>query len=340
MSAADGPILVTGALGCIGSWTVRELLATGAQVVALDPAGDTRRLAMLTSPDLMSGMRLVPADITDLGTIEQLLVEHGVQEIIHLAALQLPFCRADPPRGAAVNVLGTVNVFEAARRAGVTRVVFTSSVAVFDQKGGRVESDATPRPASHYGVYKLANEGTARAYWHDFGVSSIGIRPMTVYGPGRDRGLTSSPTKAILAAVLGCSYEIGFGGSSLFHHAGDVARALVAAVRTSTEGARILNLNGAHATVSEILETLRDLLGQAADGITAKTEPIPFPDDVDTTGLDVIGPPTVTPLHEGIADTVRFFSDLRSRGALVPEDHGLLISNGAAVDRESPPDAP
>lgn len=333
MSVADGPVLVTGALGCIGSWTVRELLATGAEVVALDPAGDTRRLKSVTSPDLLDGMRLVDGDVTDLESMERLLGEHGVQQIIHLAALQLPFCRADPPRGADVNVQGTVNVFEAARRTGATRVVFTSSMAVFDQQGGRVESDAIPRPASHYGVYKLANEGTARAYWNDFGLSSVGIRPMTVYGPGRDRGLTSSPTKAMLAATLGCSYEIGFGGSSLFHHAVDVARALVAATRAPSEGSFVLNLNGARATVSEIIRILGDLLGASADGITAKSEPIPFPDDADTTGLDVIGPPIVTPLREGIAGTVDFFHDLESRGALVPEDHGLLIDNGVAVDR-------
>jgi nucleoside-diphosphate-sugar epimerase len=115
----------------------------------------------------------------------------------------VPFCRADPPRGALVNVVGTVNVFEAARRrAGqMAPVVYTSSIAVFtaddaDPASGRLTAAAYPHPPNHYGVFKQANEGNARIYWLDSGVSSIGVRPMTIYGVGRDQGMTSGPTKA------------------------------------------------------------------------------------------------------------------------------------------------
>ncbi len=326
---------MTGALGCIGSWTVRQLLEAGTPVVALDPSGDTRRLRLLTSSELMEGVRLVAADITDLAALEAAMVDNDVDRIIHLAALQLPFCRADPPGGARVNVVGTVNLFEAARRLGITKLVYTSSIAVFDQPGGRIEAHAVPRPTSHYGVYKLANEGTARAYWHDFDLPSIGIRPMTVYGPGRDRGLTSSPTRAMLAAVLGCRYEIGFGGSTLFHYAADVARALLTAVETPIEGALVFNLNGVHATIPELVSILGEILGPSGEGVFAGEDPIPFPDDVDTSGLELLGPPSVTPLREGIDATVRFFVDLHARGALIPEDHGLVIEEGVATDRES-----
>jgi nucleoside-diphosphate-sugar epimerase len=241
--------------------------------------------------------------------------------------------------GALVNVVGTVNVFQAARRAGVPHVVYTSSIAVFDRgpEKGRLMADAPARPASHYGAYKLANEGTARAYWNDFGVSSIGIRPMTVYGPGRDQGLTSSPTKAVLAAVLGYAYEIGFGGATLFHFAGDVGRALVAAARSSVDGAHVANLNGVRAPVSDIVASLQDLVGSSADGITLNPSALPFPDDVDTSGLDIIGPPPVTPLSEGVAATVEFFRDLQSRVALDPAEHGLVVEDGIALDRESAP---
>jgi UDP-glucuronate 4-epimerase len=335
VTSAEGSVLVTGALGCIGSWTVRLLLEAGIPVVALDPSPDTRRLRLLTSPELMEGVQLVTADITDLAAVEGSMIDHDVDRIIHLAALQLPFSRADPPRGALVNVVGTVNLFEAARRLGITKLVYTSSIAVFDQPGGRVETHAVPRPISHYGVYKLANEGTARAYWHDFGVPSIGIRPMTVYGPGRDRGLTSSPTRAMLAAVLGCRYQVGFGGSTLFHYAADVARALMTAVETPVDGARVFNLNGVHVTIPELVSVLGEILGPSSEGVFPGENPIPFPDDVDTSGLELLGPLPVTPLREGIDETVRFFADLHARGALVPEDHGLVIEGGVAIDRES-----
>lgn len=328
------PVLVTGGLGCIGAWTINQLLVDDNAVVVLDPSDDLRRLRQIAPPDLIAGVRVETGDVTDLTTVERVIADHGVDRIIHLAALQVPSCRADPPRGALVNVVGSVNLFEAARRAEIPRVVYTSSIAVFDEADG-VGADAVPRPQSHYGVYKLANEGTARAYWNDFAISSIGVRPMTVYGPGRDRGLTSSPTKAMLAAVLGCRYEVAFGGSTLLHYARDVGRALVAAVQQPVEGAHVVNLNGVATSVVDIVASVQRVVGSSAENITVGDTAIPFPHDIDTTGLDLIGPPPVTPLDEGIAATVGFFRDLQARRDLHPEEHGLIVDDGIAVDSES-----
>jgi nucleoside-diphosphate-sugar epimerase len=328
------PVLVTGALGCIGAWTVRELLVAGATVVGIDSTANARRLRQITPPDLVDQVHVVSADVGDLASLQSAIETWEVGRIVHLAALQVPACRSDPPRGAVVNVVGTANVFEAARSAGFKSVVYTSSAAVFNQAGGRVEADAIPEPTSHYGVYKLANEGTARAYWQEFGVSSIGIRPMTVYGPGRDRGLTSSPTKALLAAVLGCGYEIAFGGATLLHYARDVGRALVNATHAEVEGAHVVNLNGTRSTMSDFLMMTRRLAGPRADGISVNHRALPFPDDADTTGLDIIGPPPITPLEDGIAETLEFFRALDHTGELHPEDHGLVVEEGIARDIE------
>jgi UDP-glucuronate 4-epimerase len=335
MRYSGNSVLVTGALGCIGSWTVSQLVEKGIRVVALDPSDDDRRLSYLMSSELMDGVQRTPTGINDLAALETIIADNDVDRIIHLAALQLPFCRADPPEGALVNVVGTVNVFEAARRAGIDKLVYASSVAVFDQQGGRVERDTTPRPTSHYGVYKLANEGTANAYWHEFGLPSIGIRPMTVYGPGRDRGLTSSPTRAMLAAVLGCSYEIGFGGTTLFQYAPDVALALIAATEVRVEGAQVINLNGVRSRIADVVAITQRLVGPAAYGITVNPRVLPFPDDVGTDGLDTIGIGEATTLEDGVASTMEFFEDLRTRGVLDPEQHGLFVDGQRAVDVES-----
>src|SRR6476659_7341340 len=133
MSARDDRFLGTGALGCIGAWTVRGLVRDGAQVVALDVGSDARRLRLIMNPDEIAAVTFVTGDITDLTAVEAVLDTHGITNVIHLAALQVPFCRADPPRGALVNVVGTVNVFEAARRRAekMAPVVYTSSMAVF-----------------------------------------------------------------------------------------------------------------------------------------------------------------------------------------------------------------
>ena len=184
-------------------------------------------------------------------SVEEALDQHGITNIIHLAALQVPFCRADPSLGARVNVVGTVNIFEAARRRAdrIRQVVYTGSVGMFDAADAdpdtnRLENDATAHPINLYGVYKQANEGTARVYWGENGVSSIGLRPMTVYGPGRDQGMTSSPTKAIIAAVLGRPATIGFSGRTLLQYADDVARTLLIASRSDLRGANAFNLGG------------------------------------------------------------------------------------------------
>ena len=103
--------LVTGALGCIGAWTVRELVREGVPVVAFDVGKDPRRLALIMAADELAKVTLVSGDITDLAALERGLVDHDITNVVHLAALQVPFCRADPPLGARVNVVGTVNVF-------------------------------------------------------------------------------------------------------------------------------------------------------------------------------------------------------------------------------------
>jgi nucleoside-diphosphate-sugar epimerase len=141
-------------------------------------------------------------------------------------------------------------MFEAVKRRGpgMAPLVYTSSIAAFadddaDPATGRLTVEATGHPRTHYGVYKVANEGNARVYWLDDGVPSIGLRPMTVYGVGRDQGMTSGPTKAVVAAVLGLPYTVAFGGPTLFQYAEDVAgpwsrRAAVASA------AHVFNLPG------------------------------------------------------------------------------------------------
>lgn len=97
MSARAERFLVTGALGCIGAWTVRGLVRDGAGVVALDVGSDARRLRLIMTPEELAAVTFVTGDITDLAAVEAVLDGNGITNVIHLAALQVPFCRADPP---------------------------------------------------------------------------------------------------------------------------------------------------------------------------------------------------------------------------------------------------
>ena len=330
MSARAERFLVTGALGCIGAWTVRGLVRDGAQVVALDVGSEARRLRLIMTPDELATVTFVTGDITDLASVEAVLDGNGITNVIHLAALQVPFCRADPPRGALVNVVGTVNIFEAVRRRAdaMAPVVYTSSMAVYtaddaDPVTGRLTVDAVPHPPNHYGVYKQANEGNARIYWLDTGLSSVGVRPMTVYGVGRDQGMTSGPTKAIVAAVLGVPYRVSFSGPTMYQYAPDVARTLIAASRTAVEGAHVFNLPGEVADGRRLAAAIEAAVPGAGQSIEFEPGDLPFPSEIDHDGIEAIDPAPATPLAAGVAETVEVLQALARDGRLDPADHGL-----------------
>jgi UDP-glucuronate 4-epimerase len=333
--------LVTGALGCIGAWTVRELVREGVPVVAFDVGKDPRRLALIMSPDELANVTFVSGDITDLDGLDRTLSEHGITNVVHLAALQVPFCRADPPLGARVNVVGTVNVFEAVKRrgAGMAPVVYTGSIGMFsasdaDPTTGQLREDADPHPGNHYGVYKYANEGNARIYWADSGVPSVGLRPMTVYGAGRDQGMTSSPTVAIAAAVLGTPFRISFGGATLFQYAEDVAKTLLIASRAAPDGARVFNMGGSAVAIDDWITAIDAVVPGARDLLTVEPKPLPFPSDIQHDGIAALGDVPVTPYKEAIEATARIYQRLAAEGRLVGTEQGVpavAAAGGPAV---------
>ena len=174
--------LVTGANGCIGAWVVKALLDRGDHPVIFDLTDDQTRLAQLLPEDERREVRIECGDLADFDAVQRALDESGAERIIHLAGLQVPFCKADPIAGARVNVLGTVHVFEAALRAGIDRVAYASSAAVYGPDSERVDESMACVPTTHYGVYKCANEGSARVYYQDSGLTTVGLRPLTEGG--------------------------------------------------------------------------------------------------------------------------------------------------------------
>ena len=300
--------LVTGVLGCLGAWVARAVLADGDEVIGYDLGDDTARLRLVLG-DEADRVTLVRGDITDLDALERALDEHAITRVVHLAALQVPFVRANPPLGMRVNVAGTVNVFEAVakRLDRIPGVAYASSTAVYSA------SDPSPAPESGgtspgtlYGVSKLADEGIARVYAADVGLPSIGLRPYVVYGPGRDQGMTSGPTAAMLAAVHGEPYAIGFTGTAQYDYAPDVARAFVTAASAAREGAAVYNAPGVPASVEEVVAAIRRVVPEAE--ITWSGDPLPFPPALESVGFDRdVGPFPRTPLDVGVAATIEHF---------------------------------
>ena len=318
--------LVTGALGCLGAWTLKALLELGEEPVGFDlPGSDDARLRLVLSEEERARVTLVSGDITDSGAVGAALDDHAITNVVHLAAMQVPLVRADPERGARVNVHGTVVVLEAikARLNRIRGLAYASSTAVYNA------SDHSPAPESGgtapstlYGVFKLANEGTARVYWHDDDVASIGIRPYVVYGPGRDQGLTSGPSLAMEAAARGDGFTIAYGGTAQYDFAPDVGRAFALAARNATEGAHVANFPGTPADMAEVVAAIEAAAPDAAGKITWAENPLPFPASLQSGLLErLVGPIRHTPLSEGVTRTVERFRELTTRSRHEPSTH-------------------
>jgi len=310
-SEFDGPVLVTGAGGCIGSWVVALLARAGVPVAVFDLTEDRRRPGLLMSDAELAGVRWLTGDIADTRSVMLAVEASQARAIIHLAALQVPFCKADPVAGAKVNVVGTVNVFEAARKYGIKRIAYASSVAAL----GAIEEGAMP---TLYGAYKYCDEQIARVYAQDWAVPSVGIRPGVVYGVGRDQGMTSKTTVAILAAAAGKPYTIAFRGGVSWLHAGECAAAFIRAVAAERRGAPVFNMNGVYAPVEEGVRILKRIAPAAAIDVVG--QPIAFPmDRSDNPLMDYVGDYGRVPLEDGIRDAYESFRRLLAAGKVSAE---------------------
>lgn len=322
---ANETFLLTGAHGCIGAWAVKRLLEAGARVVIFDSSPDARRLRLIMSEDEIARVKLIVGDITEAESLPPVIENHAVTRIIHLAGLQVPTCRVNPRLGAMVNVIGTINVFEAALRVPerISKIVYASSAAVFgpiDEERAITERDA-PQPATHYGVFKRCNENNARVYYLDHGLSSIGLRPLTVYGVGRDFGLTSDPTKAMKAAVVGRPFHIRFGGRTDFQYVADTAALFIRAAMSDLTGAHVFNQHGETVHIAEIVAEIERAWPDARGRITHASEPLSIPAEMDDALIRAaLGHTQATPLGEGVQATVAAFARLHGEGRLETTD--------------------
>jgi UDP-glucose 4-epimerase len=258
-------VLVTGGAGFIGSHLVAALVAAGAQVRVLDNfrTGKPENLAGLP-------VELIDGDVAELAVV-QTAVAHCTH-IFHLAAMvSVPESVKNPALNHRINVTGTFNVFEAARQAGVKRVVYASSSAVY----GDLPQLPTPEegivaPISPYGAAKWINEITAATYRTTFGLEAIGLRYMNVFGPRQD---PSSPYSGVLSIFCRSALEetavtiYGDGTQTRdFVFVEDVVQANLRAAHLPSSQLPthpIFNVGrGEPTTINEVVEMLTELVGR------------------------------------------------------------------------------
>ena len=325
--APEPRFLITGAKGFIGAWIVKNLVERGDRPCVFDLATESQRLRALLSEEQLSSPRFIEGDITHLSELDRAVTENGVTHLIHLAALQVPACATDPPLGGLIDVVGTLNVFEVARRRRnqVKRVVYASSAAVFGPEEfyghTTVGEGAALLPGTHYGVFKQCNEGNARVYYANDGISSVGLRPWAVYGVGRDQGITSGPTKAIKAAVVGQQYTICFTGGLDLQYVNDTAQIFLRCAESDLDGAKVYTLRGSVTQTAEFIATLSQIVPRSRDLVRAEGKALPIAHDLDDSALvGDLGEVPRTPLNQGIRETLDIFERLHREGRLDTSD--------------------
>jgi UDP-glucose 4-epimerase len=256
VSASDG-ILVTGGAGFVGATLVRRLVAGSYRVRVLDnlSTGDAAHLDGVDA-------ELVKGDIRDAAALDDAL--EGMTAIIHLAAAgSVVGSVADPAGNFEVNVIGTFRVLDAARRAGVERVVLASTGgALIGDAAPPVNELSLPKPISPYGASKLAGEGYAHAFAKTYGVRTVAIRFGNVYGPwcDRKRGVLNVFFESIHSGAPLIIYGDG-SASRDYVHVDDISNALQLALEKDVPGGTVLH---AASGVETTIRDLADLCRQAA----------------------------------------------------------------------------
>lgn len=308
--------LVTGAQGCIGSWVVKRLIEAGHEVITFDVNDSLARLEMISGPEVVGKVDRRVGRIEDTEAVKRLVLDEGIGHIVHLAAVLMPFCQKNPVQGGLINVIGTLNLFEAARDAGANgnpvRIVYASSSAVWGPASeygeGALTEDLPVKPATHYGVFKAANERNARIFFNENGISSIGLRPWTVFGPGRDAGLTADPTLAMRAVAQRKPFQIRLSGHMDLQYVRDVADIFIQCLFSPAQGAHVFNLRGDIVEMEELRRRLAEIRPEALELISVAGPAVPVAYRMDDSALvRTVGDVPRTPLRAAIVETIEAF---------------------------------
>jgi UDP-glucose 4-epimerase len=243
-------VLVTGGMGVLGSMVSEALVARGERPVLYARHFDRSLMA----PEVLDRSEFVRGDVLDLPNLVHAIRAHRVRRVVHMAALLIGECQANPWLGFKVNAEGAVNVFEAARMTDVARVVYTSSKSVYGAVGGvhghptyaPLPEDAPKNPIRVYDVTKLAGEHMAQNYAASFGLDVVTLRFASTFGPGKlvRHGPVSWHSRLVENALAGQPARLPQGGDQpddmIYHR--DIAEAIVLACYAERLEHRVFNV--------------------------------------------------------------------------------------------------
>lgn len=293
--------VVTGGSGFVGSHVVDRLVGAGAaRIVVFDKVVREDNLAEA----MPSGaVEIVEGDVTDVDAVRR--VVDGVAGVFHMAVLPLGPTIEQPRLALDVNVAGTFNVFEAAKDAGVDKVVFSSASSVYGDTDETMDESHPLGARTMYGASKIAGEYFLRSFNDQYGLPYVTLRYMNVYGPRQEGGLVMAVARRVLSGQP--PSITGDGAQSFdFVHVADVADANVAAMVSAVSGEEFNVGSGTEASAREIAERLIDLVGADVE--------VTYQPDVrvlmrrrvgsNEKARELLGWEASIPLEQGLRDTV------------------------------------
>jgi UDP-glucose 4-epimerase len=270
MKLEGSKILVTGGAGLIGSTTIDQLLSNEkpAEIVIFDnmTRGTTRNLENALKDERV---KLIKGDIRDRNAV--LKVTEGMDAVIHMAAIRITACAADPREAMEVMNDGTFNVIDAAHQQGVKKVLAASSASILGL------ADSFPTTEDHhpynnrtwYGASKIMLEGLLRSYNDMYGLNYVAMRYFNVYGPRMD--VEGKYTEVLVRWVQRINQGVpplilGDGKTSMdFIYIEDLARANVLALKSDVSDEVLHIASGVETSLSELATTTMKVMGAPAD---------------------------------------------------------------------------
>jgi nucleoside-diphosphate-sugar epimerase len=295
-------ILVAGGAGFIGSHLVKALVEKGEKVVVFDLHPHLELKA-----DLTEGVRFIQGDATDITDVLHAVKQFEVKEVYHFIALLADVSQKKPLLAQRVNVESTLNFLETARILNLRRIIFASSVAVYDPKvPSPVKEDAPLRPASVYGATKVLSEFYGMHYHRMFGIDFRALRFTTVYGLGKSGGSTGPCSKMIENAAAGLPTLIEAADAVTdWIYVKDAVDSLLRIRKVQNPNERIYNIGGQTLSVRELAGVVKRFIPNAAIDLEEKYT-FPWPPSYDCSkALDELGYSPSFNIEEGIKDFVQ-----------------------------------
>jgi len=303
-------VLVTGALGHIGMWVATRLLEEGDTVIAFDERmADFDRLATDELKAHAARIHQESGDVMDPAVLETLFEKHAgkIDGVIHIASIAgVPAFTEQPRRYVGLNVMGTVNVLEAARVHGVKKFTFISSGAVYGTREGPMLETDCPTPSDLYGATKLSGEEMTLKFGDTYGMETVCTRVYFVYGPGR----RPDPMFPIyrwafgpLDGVTDLTNESGADQMLDFTHVFDTAQGIVKAYRALPSKNRIYNItSGVAVRLGDVVEFVGEYLGTETGVVLGPGKAVPrgAPLDISRARADLGFEPVFADIRDGI----------------------------------------